>query len=146
MGLVYMSLKNRFWLRQAFTLCTLVLIILLLIATSCENHQSTEAALRGRWVESVDRTDTLAFVSIDGERYINVLRGKEMVNGQWIFKESGGLYQYIISGDEISLKLLASSSMTWQKVPFQVTDNSLVIGNFYELSQLGTTLRFERLR
>lgn len=141
------TLRRRFWVQQTIVVTALVLVIIVLIATSCENHKlAGDPALRGTWVESVGRTDTLVFSYLDDMSVVTLRRGKEWVNGHMVYKSSGGDYHYTLNGDQISLKWFASSSMTWHQYPFHAADDFLLIGNFYDPNRKGTTERFERLR
>lgn len=141
-----MTLRKRFWVQQTIVVTALVLVIIALIATSCENHKlAGDPGLRGKWVESVGRTDTLHFSYFDDMPVVTLYRGKEWVDGQFVYKSSGGSYHYTLKDDQISLKWFASSSLAWHQYSFHATDNFLLIGNFYDINRRGATERFERL-
>jgi hypothetical protein len=123
----------------------LLLFALTFLCCSKDDTKSqTSTSLKGKWVETETRMDTLFFESIDDLDFMNLNRGKELRNGNLLPKPHSGPYIYKLLEEKISLNWVLSSNSDFNDYYFKVIDNRLNIGNFYD-STSGETLTFERL-
>ena len=123
------------------------LLILLLIFLSCSKDDTkslTSAELKGKWIETETRMDTIYFETIDNLEIMNLNRGKEMKDGNLLPKPNSGPYKYDLLEQKISLYWMLSSDSKYKDYYFNVIDDSLSIGNFYD-STLDEILTFEKL-
>lgn len=123
------------------------LIILVLAFLGCSKDGSKDlssADLKGKWIETETRLDTLVFETWETLEIIKLNRGKEIWNGNLLPKPGSGTYNYNLAEDKISLNWMLSSDFKFEDYYFQSIGNELNIGNFYG-STLGETLTFERL-
>tara|TARA_R110000744_G_scaffold353214_1_gene459524 strand:+ start:1751 stop:2137 length:387 start_codon:yes stop_codon:yes gene_type:complete len=123
------------------------LLIFALTFLSCskdDTKNQTSTSLKGKWVEIETRMDTLFFESIDDLDFMNLNRGKELINDNLLPKPHSGPYTYKLLEEKISLNWVLSSNSSFNDYYFKVIENRLNIGNFYD-STSGGTLTFERL-
>ena len=97
-----------------------------------------------RWVEAIERRDTLSFERLGDEEVVQLGRGRELRDGHDKPRPNSGPYYYDITGGRIALRWIASSDSRSREYPFEVEGKTLSIGNFYG-SDLGEILSFERL-
>ena len=123
----------------------LFLLVLTFLCCSKDDTKSlTSTNLKGKWIETGTRLDTLSFESLDNLDIMNLNRGKELRNGNLLPKPKSGPYTYKLLEGKISLNWVLSSNSSFNDYYFKVIDNRLNIGNFYG-SASGGTLTFERL-
>ncbi|SDL20768.1 hypothetical protein [Kriegella aquimaris] len=123
----------------------LLLFVLTLLCCSKDDKQSlTSSDLKGKWIETETRKDTLFFESLDNLDFMNLNRGKELRNGNLLPKPKSGPYRYKLLEEKISLNWVLSSDSSFNDYYLKVINNRLNIGNFYG-STLGETLTFEKL-
>ncbi len=116
----------------------LMLCAIAVISISCSKVESelNDRLLKGVWVNSVTKTDTLDFnVRPDFTRSSNLFqlkRGTEEKRGQTIPKIGNGYYEYIIAGDKIYLKGLLIDIHSDKEYVFKLNNDSksLQIGSF----------------
>ena len=116
----------------------LMLCAIAVISISCSKVESelNDRLLKGMWVNSVTKTDTLDFnVRPDFTRSSNLFqlkRGTEEKRGQTIPKIGNGYYEYIIAGDKIYLKGLLIDIHSDKEYVFKLNNDSksLQIGSF----------------
>lgn len=115
-----------------------MLCAIAVISISCSKVESelNDRLLKGVWVNSVTKTDTLDFnVRPDFTRSSNLFqlkRGTEEKRGQTIPKIGNGYYEYIIAGDKIYLKGLLIDIHSDKEYVFKLNNDSksLQIGSF----------------
>lgn len=115
-----------------------MLCAIAVISISCSKVESelNDRLLKGVWVNSVTKTDTLDFnVRPDFTRSSNLFqlkRGTEEKRGQTIPKIGNGYYEYIIAGDKICLKGLLIDIHSDKEYVFKLNNDSksLQIGSF----------------
>lgn len=123
----------------------LLLFVLAFLCCSKDDTKSlTSINLKGKWIETETRMDTLFFESLDDLDIMNLNRGKELKDGNLLPKPKSGPYRYKLLEEKISLNWVLSSNSSFNDYYFKIIDNRLNIGNFYG-SALGETLTFERL-
>lgn len=125
-----------------------VLTTILLIFLGCsknDNNLVDSSALKGQWIETESRLDTLSFESSENFEIMNLNRGKEMKDGYLLPKSGSGPYYYNLSEEKISLKWMLSSDGSSNDYYFKVNGDKFNIGNFYD-SLNGETLTFEKLK
>lgn len=118
---------------------TIAFFVLGILGWSCDDADvSHSTELKGKWVETGTRTDTLSFEPFGDEEYM-VLRRAELFRT--------GPYEYkILPKDSISLRwMLAATANLYNVYHFKHTGNKLTIGNFYD-SPSGTVLTFRKLK
>ena len=98
--------------------------------------------LKGSWVESKEKKDTLDFESSS----FMLRSGLELRSGNWLPKLGSGLYFYKLKQDSISLHYTLSSLFEPQNFIFKISDDKLYIGNFLNKSSSGQVLIFEKLK
>lgn len=121
----------------------LIILFFILILYSCAKDKDdlTLNDLKGKWIEVVTKSDTLTFSPMD--KRLTLGRGKEMRNGSLLPKFKSGLYEYKLQDESISLYWMLSSNYNFSNYSFELKDDKLYIGNFYE-STSGAILTFER--
>ena len=97
----------------------------------CQKETVTTTPPEGTWVEITQKTDTMVFDLPNKMMILN--RGKELRSGYLLPKYSSGPYLFELTGDSISLRWMASSSMTKNRYPFKIemAKKQLIIGNFF---------------
>ena len=77
---------------------------------------------------------------------MNLNRGRELRDGNpyTLPKYGSGPYDYTLLNDKISLRWMLSSNSNFNDYGFEMSGNTLFIGNFYD-SPSGDLLTFERL-
>ena len=124
-----------------------VLILCVLTFLGCSKDGKDVVAssdLKGKWIETETRMDTLSFESLDNQDIMNLNRGKEIRDGNMLPKSGSGPYKYNLLEEKISLNWVLSSDSSFKDYYFKIIDNRLNIGNFYG-SKSGETLIFEKL-
>lgn len=124
-----------------------VLIILILAFLCCSKDDTkslTSANLKGKWIETETRLDTLSFESMENFEIMNLNRGKEIRNGNLLPKSGSGPYRYLLLEEKISINWMLSSDGSFNDYYFKIIENKINIENFYG-STLGETLTFEKL-
>ena len=99
------------------------------------------------WVETSQRADTIKFDNLTG--WMDLRRGTEIKNGYKLPKIHSGFYDYEITGSNISLKSMLSSSMNRNNYYFDMDANrkNMKIGNFYlDALDKNTILNFIRVK
>lgn len=104
----------------------------------------TSADLKGKWIDTETRLDTLVFEPIETSEIFNLKRGKEILNGHLLPKSGSGPYYYNLDKDKISLRWMLSSNSNYEDYYIEIIENKMNIGNFYG-STSGDTLAFEKL-
>lgn len=112
----------------------------------CEDNSDlvNSSNLKGKWIETQTRMDTLSFESLNDLAIMNLNRGKESQSGNLEPKPKSGPYEYKIIEENISLRWILSSNSNFNDYYFKIIDDKLNIVNFYG-STLGETLTFEIL-
>ncbi len=126
-----------------------VLLLTLAILMSCseENVSTDQVALEGQWVEVNEKTDTLAFKNMEGQKWINLSRGNEIRNGFSTPKCNSGQYEYELLEDEkIALRWVLSSNTGFKDYYFKQSGDRLIIDNFFEGSTTSARVTFEKLK
>ncbi len=126
----------------------LILFIGILFLISCETNNPPYYKLKGKWVESVQRKDTLLFNYLDsvgGSFWLN--NGLELRNGHMLPKASAGLYDFKFRNDSILLYYGLSSTYNFKPYYYKLnaTFDVLQIGNFYN-SGIPNTARMTFVR
>ena len=75
---------------------------------------------------------------------MNLNRGKEIKDGSLLPRPKSSLHSYTLSDEKISLYWMLSSDSKYKDYYFNVIDDSLSIGNFFD-STLDEILTFEKL-
>jgi len=127
-------------MRYALWFCALIF----LSCSKDDTETPISAELKGKWIETETRKDTLFFESLDDLDIMNLNRGMELKDGNMLPKPKSGPYKYKLLEEKISLNWVLSSNSEFNDYYFQIIDNQLNIGNFYG-SPLGETLTFEKL-
>ncbi len=108
---------------------SVLLILTLLFFFSCEKGDEQINRLRGTWVETLQRSDTLIFGEFDlgdGQQWLELKREN---------MTSSGPYNYYFFHDSISLQWALSSCLCRHNYYFSLNseENTFLIGNFYRL-------------
>ncbi|PXX22199.1 hypothetical protein [Arenibacter sp. ARW7G5Y1] len=91
------------------------LFVLTLLCCSQDDTKSlTSSNLKGKWIETVTRMDTLSFESLDNLDVMNLNRGKELKNGNLLPKPKSGPYRYELLEQKISLNGVLSSDSSFK--------------------------------
>ncbi|WP_375325364.1 hypothetical protein [Flagellimonas sp. GZD32] len=122
----------------------LLFALTLLCCSKDDTKNQTSTSLKGKWVETETRMDTLFFESKDGLDFMNLNRGEELRNGNLLPKPNSGPYIYKLLEEKISLNWVLSDNSNFNDYYFEVIDNRLNIGNFYD-SEFGEILTFEKI-
>lgn len=124
-------------------LITFLLAIILLIA--CKKESTETDNLTGVWIESLERLDTISFVSFADtkEKFLDLKVPKE-ANGS--FKYGTGNYSMKIKTDSVNLYWMLSASSLTKYYYFKSNPNSFDIGNFYKYDVTDSVLHFEKLK
>jgi hypothetical protein len=116
----------------------LVVTILICISLfSCSKTTLEPGPLRGVWVETSQRQDTISFLEFDPDKYLTLDRGREIRNGYLLPKPGSGPYDYVLKNDSIDLRAGWSNSLSYQTYYFKFDPqhNLIQIGNFYDDSK-----------
>jgi hypothetical protein len=123
----------------------LLLFVFAFLCCSKEDTKGlTSADLKGKWIETETRLDTLYFESSENSEIMNLYRGKEIRNGNLLPKFGSGPYNYNLLEEKISLNWMLSSDSSYNDYYFKINGNKLNIGNFYGATS-GEILIFEKL-
>jgi hypothetical protein len=111
-----------------FTMALSFVIALL----ACQKEEFTEPntlpkGLKGSWVETSTRTDTIRFNSDNQSGYFYLSRGFAITNGYWLPKIGSAPYSYKITGDRISVLNELSSAMESGTYFFRYDEPNLTI-------------------
>ena len=123
----------------------IVIVIIISLALSCCTRENASPALSGSWVDIDTHTDTLNFLSVDGQPYLHVDRGTEFRDGFLRPKSGSGPYNYNLDGDTISLRWLLSSDSRSHSYYFKQSGHQLTIGRFFDATTSGSTLTFSKI-
>jgi hypothetical protein len=91
------------------------------------NPSNLPKGLKGSWVETSTRTDTIRFNSDNQSGYFYLSRGFAMTNGYWLPKIGSAPYSYKITGDSISVIDGLSSSMEGGTYYFKFDEPNMTI-------------------
>jgi hypothetical protein len=111
----------------------ILLLIITCFLTNCEKQNefpdpgTLPEGLKGSWVETNTRTDTMVFNSDRMTGYFYLSRGFAITNGYWLPKIGSTSYSYTISGDSISAIDGLSSSMEGGTYYFRFDEPNLKI-------------------
>jgi hypothetical protein len=124
----------------------LLLLSCILFISCGGNNLNPEVTLKGNWVETSFKTDTLEFDLFgDGESMLILKRGTELKDGQTLPKSASGPYDYKIVGNEISLRWSLSSLMESNNYYFKQTNDLIEIEDFYNADLGSTILEFRKI-
>lgn len=119
-------------------------IVLMITVFSCKKDQpeSINEQLKGQWVRTDDRTDTLVigYLSLP---WIEIRRGYEIINGSNTQKVYGW-FDYRIKNDSISLTGIASSNWSEKWYLFKINDSRMNVEDF--IDSTNTILTFEKIK
>ena len=116
---------------------------LILILGCSKNEDSINNKLRGTWIESELKTDTIKFQNQFS--FLWLYRGTEFVNGYDLPKTGTGPYDYTLKEDSIRLNPAFSSAFQYRSYYFHIEDDQLTIGNFYDDSLEKNVLNFTKI-
>jgi hypothetical protein len=110
--------------------------------TSCETNNQLNTNLKGKWIESVQRKDTLLFKDSNSFGFLTLYSGLELRGGYMLPKLSSGQYGYKLDNDSIMVNPLVSNSIMHEHYYFKLnsTFDILQIGNFYDSSLPASTI------
>ncbi len=124
-----------------------LIFVCVLILIACEsNNQSTN--FKGKWVENVERKDTLLFENSDSIGFFILSNGFEFRNGYWLPRAGSGLYSYKFKEDSILVNPAVSDAIIFTHYYFHLnsTFDVLQVGNFYNSSlPASTKMTFVRI-
>ena len=113
---------------------------------SCINSVLTAQSLpTGKWININSKTDTLFFTSINGKKFLELRRGKELSHGVLLPKPFSGLYEYKLSPEEISLHWSFSDDSSFKNFYFNYSKEKIIIGNFYDALAQGALQTFKTI-
>lgn len=130
------------------TCLKLFIISFILFFAACEPNNQSYTNFKGKWIESVQRKDTLIFNNSDSINFFELRNGLELRNGYLLPKLGSGPYGYYFDHDSIIVNLLISNSITFKHHYFNLnsTFDVLQIGNFYDSSlPASTQMTFVRI-
>ena len=115
--------------------CSFYLTVIFFIGfaiSSCQkdefpNPSNLPKGLKGSWVETSTRIDTIRFNSDNQSGYFYLYRGFAITNGYWLPKIGSTPYSYNISGDSITVIDGLSSSMAGGTYYFKFDEPNLTI-------------------
>jgi hypothetical protein len=118
---------------------SLVFIFSLVIIIACKKNQTSTGELRGVWVESTQRLDTIYFDgALFGSNLTFELRSE--------VQTYNSIYDYRVKPDSMLLRSFFSSYNGFYSYYYRRENrSSFTIRNFYHPS-LSSTLRFERIK
>lgn len=125
---------------------TEVLFILVIFLFADIADSVAQSKLDGKWVDISTSKDTLTFLTVGEQDYVQVVRGSELRNGALRPKNGSGPYSYIILSGKISLRWTLSASTDYKDYYFKQTGDSLAIANFYDLDSKGTIRTFVEIK
>ena len=110
----------------------IVTISFVIVLVSCQkdefpNPGNLPKGLKGSWVETSTRTDTIRFNSDNHSGYFYLSRGFAMSNGYWLPKIGSAPYSYNITGNSISVIDGLSSAMEGGTYYFRYDEPTLTI-------------------
>ena len=120
----------------------LTIFLFIGIVLSC-NKVSLVEDLKGKWVRTDVKTDTITFFVFENDdEYLALFRG-------YVLEEDGvnrpkkpfGPYQFRIENDSIKLLWSASSSLIWHQYYFQLKNSEIEMGNFIDNTSPRFTLQ-----
>ncbi len=120
-------------------------VILITGVFSCKKSrtESLNEQLKGQWVRTDIRTDTLIF-GYYGNNWVDLSRGYNIIDGVSTPIVPCGLFEYSIANDSINLNWIASSSFSTKKYFFKLYNSKMDIGDFIDASE--TILTFEKIK
>ena len=126
-------------------LLSFVAIVLVTTVISCKKNQteSINEQLKGQWVRTDIRTDTLIF-GYYSNNWVDLRRGYKMIDGNNTPIVPCGLFEYSIANDSINFNWIASSSFSTKKYLFKLYNSRVDIGDFIDISN--TILTFEKIK
>ena len=113
----------------------LILVVFMLTSLiACEEKHDDKIQLKGTWIETGSKTDTLIFNEQVDEGQFTLNREREIRNGYILPKSGSGIYDYSIKRDSIILIIGLSSSREAKAYFFNIdkTNEIIEIGNFYK--------------
>lgn len=128
---------------KIFLISGLVISISLI---ACKKESASDN-MKGNWLESVQRLDTIEFISYtDTDETSLNLKSSKGANG--LPKYAGGYYSMQIKQDSVILQWSLSSSISNKYYYFKFNNDkaSFLIGNFYKHDIGDNMLRFEKLK
>ena len=102
-------------------------------------------SLEGKWVEKVNRQDTIIFDNklYGDDRKVFSFHSVNEISGYSQLRNT--VYEFKIDGDKISLYNVISSCYCFREYSFDVRGDQFNIGNFYDDNRRGETEIFVRL-
>ena len=128
------------------TMLLICISVILSLRSNENNNPQDFTSLKGKWVETDTKTDTLSFELSGASEWMVLSRGKEMRNGFLLPKSGSGPYNFKIKLGEISLLWSASSDANFHDFYFGQTADTIVIGNFYDQNLVKKIFMFQKLR
>jgi hypothetical protein len=118
-------------------------VVLITGVFSCKKPQTESIVeqLKGQWVRTDIRTDTLIF-GYYGNNWVDLRRGYKIIDGVNKPVVPCGLFEFSIANDSINLNWIASSSFSTKKYLFKLYNSKLDIGDFIDGSN--SILTFEK--
>jgi hypothetical protein len=112
----------------------LILIACCFFFIRCSDDEFNIKKIRGTWIESERRLDTLIFHDDDLEGLFTFNRPREMQDGQLLPLPGSGMFSYSIKNDSITMQLSLLSCWCPRQFPFRTlkNGNQIAIGNFYD--------------
>ncbi|HEY0056339.1 MAG TPA: hypothetical protein VGB63_13370 [Pedobacter sp.] len=119
-----------------------LIFLCVLIFSSCKRSDaSIESTTTWKLVNGADTISLKPSLS-----FLELNRGKELINGFILPKAASGLYTYSVFSDSIKLHNMISSDSRTYNYYFKVANGKLTIGNFYKkYNGLGDILVFKKL-
>ena len=120
-------------------------IVLIITVFSCKKDQteSINEQLKGQWVRTDIRTDTLLF-GYWSNNWVELRRGTEIIDGNITPKLPFGLFEYNTANDSINFNWIASSSFSTKKYLFKLYNFKMDIGDF--INSTYVILTFEKIK
>ena len=110
-----------------------------IVLVSCQKNEFPDPntlpkGLKGTWIETTTKTDTIRFNSNNQSGLFFLSRGFAMTNGYWLPKIGSAPYSYTLSVDSISVINGLSSAMEGGTYYFKFDEPNLTIkiGKFCE--------------
>lgn len=124
----------------------LITVLFSILLVTCKKESASDN-MKGNWVESSQRSDTIEFVSYSDtkEKWLNLKR-KKRANGLPDYAD--GYYSMKLKQDSVILQWIFSSSISNKYYYFKFNNDkaSFLIGNFYKHDIGDSLLRFEKLK
>lgn len=116
------------------TTLKLILMMMIFFPFSCNKTEDAlnNEFLRGVWVHTETKTDTIDFNIDFSDKTFKLNRGKEVRNGYVLPKIGSDFYTYEVKGDSIYLQAMLSSCFCRYPFYFKLNPDkrSFQIGNF----------------